>query len=62
MNMATSKQLWKLNDLATKCRETNTALTTERETLTINLPISRQDAYLTIQILLAKLAENGEPK
>ncbi len=60
MNMATPKQLWKLNDLAVKCRETNTALDTEGKTLTINLPISKQDAYFTIQMLVAKLAENGE--
>ena len=60
MNMATTKQLWKLNSLALKCRETNTALDTEGKTLTINLPISRQDAYFTIQALMAKLEESGE--
>jgi hypothetical protein len=60
MNVATSKQLWKLNDLAIKCQESKPSLFSRKRVkpITVQLPLSREDASAMIQVLMARLGDS----
>jgi hypothetical protein len=54
---ATAKQLWKLNDLATKLQaQSKPRLLCKVEEVRITLPMSKADAHVAIQTLISKLA------
>jgi len=55
----TSKQLWKLNDLATKLQaqsKPKSIFCAKAEEVRITLPMSRADAHVAIKTLNTKLA------